>query len=355
MNALIESLRSQISQLENNLVEKNEIIDKQSSVIRELKSSNLGKLHIRVDKMLEEKIKTELELEEKNRLIRELGQKINNLKNQIEYNDSLSEKRDGQLNNLIHKIKNQELEISKLTSEVNKKSKNLVVLQGEITELRPSKEALHTVEKQSKMIEELKKHIKDRENEILILKDIIKSSHFSPESSVWSPSKLPKIKENRSGKILASGRMKSNSISKSINSKKLKRYEVDDNTDQEESKTLEIEKQRLEQLENERLEQLENERLEQLERERLEQLEKERLAELERLEIEKQNEERENAKMEEEEELCKEFYKEIKRREEELRAEMELKKKQDELKKKPNVNAKGKIAAKTGAKTVKKK
>jgi len=347
MDSVIESLRAQVSQLEDKLNEKIETIEKQNSVIQELKASNLGKLHKRVDQMIEEKLKSDLEKEEKNKLIRELGQKVSSLKSQLEFNDSLCEKRDGQLTSLIQKIKVQELEISKLTAEVSKKSKNLVHLQGEITELRPSKEALQTVEKQSKIIKELKKQIKDQDNELSILKDIIKAAHhFAPESSPTSPAKLPRIMENRSGKLSLKGKSKNNFISKSTNSKAIKRYAASaylDKDDDDEAEEIERRK-------------LEAQRLEQLEKERLEQIEKERLEELERLKIEKENEERENLEMENEESLCKEFYKALARKEQELKAEKEMKKKkQEELKSKPSPVIKGKTAAKAGSKPVKKK
>lgn len=343
MESVIESLKIQISQMENKLNEKSEIIEKQNSLIHELKSSNLGKLHKRVDQMIEEKMKSELEKEEKNKQIRELVQKVSNLKSHLEFNDSLCEKRDGQLNSLIQKIKVQELEISKLTAEGNKKSRNLVNLQGEITELRPSKEALQTVEKQSKIIKELKKQIKDQDNELSILKDIIKANHhFTPDSSVTSPSKLPRIMENRSGKLSFKGKLKSNSISKSSNSKALKRYAINDYLDYDEEEETEKRK-------------LETQKLEQLEKERLEQIEKERLEELERLKIEKENEERESLGMENEESICKEFYKELARKEMELKAEKEMKKRQEDLKSKPSPIIKGKTAAKGGSKPVKKK
>lgn len=188
--------------LQTQLDSKSLLIEKQKKQILDYKSDNLSKLRDKITTMVEEKVKAEIELEEKNKSIRELQQRIITLKKEIEESDELNMKRDGQITSLINKIKSQEHEIKDLRGEVNKKSNAMTSLQGEVTELRPSKDAMAVLEKQNKKIEELKKKVYSKESEITVLKNLIRSIQIqytaSPDMG-RSPKRLPAISSSRAG------------------------------------------------------------------------------------------------------------------------------------------------------------
>jgi hypothetical protein len=321
----ISDQSEKIHHLETSLSKNSEIIEKQSLTIQEFRSSNLGKLHSRVDKMIEEKTRLEVELDDKAKQIRELSQRIAHLRKDLENSDTLTEKRDGQLNNLLMKIKSQDQEIAKLNAELSKKSKSLFLLQGEITELRPSKEAMNIVDRQSRFIEELKNQLKSKDKEITVLKGIMKLADTPfPESSFSSPHKLPNIGSNRSGSIKSS-KIKFNSLSKSNQ----------DYLDEEEKTRLEA--------------------IEQEKREKIEKIEKKRLKAIQKEKIRKQAEEEKEAKEAEDmerEETRSKIYQEflIQKAEDERKA-----KALEEQKKAKPAGNKGKVPVKPSPKGTKKK
>lgn len=332
----IQEQNEKIKNIEIKLSKHSDTIEKQAIYIQEFKNSNLGKLHARVDKMIEEKTKLELEIDDKNKQIRELGQRLSTLKKDLEFNDSITEKRDGQLNTLLSKIKGQEQEIAKLNAELGRKSKSLVVLQGEITELRPSKEAVSMVERQAKLIEELKKQLASKDKEINVLKGLMKVNDYGNiEQILASPNKLPKIVPNRSGGI-KSAKAKFSSISNSVNYKHSKLE--DDETESQE---------------NERARIKEEKRKIKIERKKKELMEQERA----RKAMEVEREHSEIKCMAEEESRSREFEVLMERLEKERREEEErkMKKLMEEKKKDKTVPPKGKAAAKPSPKVTKKK
>ena len=334
----IQEQNEKIKSTEIKLCKQSETIEKQATYIQEFKNSNLGKLHSRVDKMIEEKTKLELDLDDKNKQIREMSQRLNTLKKDLEFNDSITEKRDGQLNTLLSKIKGQEQEIVKLNTELGRKTKSLVVLQGEITELRPSKEAVSMVERQAKLIEELKKQLANKDKEINVLKGLMKVNDYGHiEQILSSPNKLPKIIPNRSGGVKsAKAKAKFSSISNSVNYKHSK---LDDN----ETESQENEIQRIK----------EEKRKIKVERKKKEIMEQERLRKV----MEVEREQSEINCMDEEESRSREYGNFIKRLEKERREEEERKMKKliEEKKKEKTAPPKGKAAAKPSPKVTKKK
>ena len=177
--------------------------------------------------MIDENIKHEIESSEKEKKIRELMKTITNLKSETSFNEEIAEKREVQLNSLLSKIKSQEQEILSLKSEIYKKTHYLQHLQGEVTELRPSKDALNIVEKQSKQIEDLKKTIFSKNNEISMMKSLITSwqkhyvNHHEDSKIPFAigslrPGQFPKISTTKSGLLSKKSGSVNSNISKSI-------------------------------------------------------------------------------------------------------------------------------------------
>ena len=283
-------------------------------------------------------MKNDYETQEKNKIIRELSQKIANLKNDHESNESLTLKRDNQVSNLIQKIKNQDHEISRYKLELSKKSTTMNTLQGELVELRPSKEALQLVDKYSKQVEELKKQLHSKDSEILMMKGMIKAwqnqyvNHFDR-----SPKRFPQVNAPKSGMMPKKNAMtSSNSTSKSV------RYHEHNRNDYEFDESFNILENILEISDDRK--HFDKQRSE-IEREKIKEKEELRIKE----EIEKEKLERQTM---EHEEKIKRAYDEnfLKELEKKKKEENEKKKKIEEESKKGKGKIQGKPIAKVGAK-----
>jgi hypothetical protein len=95
----------------------------------------------------------------------------------------------------------QDQEIQQLKFEATKKSTYLATINEEVLELRPSKDALNLLEKQTLQLEHLRKVLKSKENEISMLKSLIKTwqTQYVPHTEhSSSPKRLPMIKTAKS-------------------------------------------------------------------------------------------------------------------------------------------------------------
>jgi hypothetical protein len=267
----------------------------------------------KLSSMVEERVKFEFEIEEKNKTIRELNHKINTLKKDNENIESICSKRDSQVSSLLNRIKTLEGENQKLTNDLSRKQKNLLLLQGEVTELRPSKEAMTMLERQTRIIEELKKQLQEKNNENSMLKSLINS---------WQHTYLGKIEHSKSPKKfpLISQRSGAISISKSVDSSKSFR-----NNDLQKIEDFEIDKSHI----LDQIEESEAERLK-IDAEKVKLVEKRK--EEERIKKEQDREEKEGKMMEIEEETSFTLRELLKKEEEEKQGKGKT----------------GKVAAKTG-------
>lgn len=273
--------------------------------------------------MISERVKSDFFQEEQNKKIRELSFKIASLKKDSEANSLLIEKRDNQLTSLMQKIKAQEHEIGRLNSELAKKSNNLNTLQGEVVELRPSKEAASLVEKLLKQMEEMKKVIYGKDSEIAMMKNLIKTWQTQHVNShERSPKRLPSIysKSVSKNSIISM----SNSTSKSIRYNEIDlEYSnvLDDIVERPEEKEIKDEEERAQAEEQKK-----------------------------KIEKEQETEEIERKTMGVEEELSKHLEESHKLLEESHRLQLEAAKKVEENPKKPKGKAQKKPASKPIAK-----
>ena len=165
--------------------------------------------------MLDEQEKINTDLIEKNakndkiifdqeRKINELNRRINNLAAEIKSNDDTFNQRDLQLKKMINKVKTQELEIFHLNEELKLKEKAIVELQKKF---KGAKE-LFLPPSNISYQDELKKAleiISNKEEEIKLIKELIKSNQASKHSSISRSvknNKLPPITGSSSERTL---------------------------------------------------------------------------------------------------------------------------------------------------------
>ena len=348
--------------------------------------------------MIEEKVKQDSELEKLNKTNRENLAKITNLKKELESSEEKLKKREIQFESLIFKIKSQEQELLLIKNELRKKHALVQQSSNELNDLRPMKEVKVSYDKQSKIIEDLKKNMNIKESEIGILKGIIKTLKISNNNEgIRSPGKLPPIKAAKTAvsKYSLSSKsaftMKTNLMNEAVKAEddhesylsgglfvqdsenKGKNIEEDEDKENERIKAEEAEKERLENEEKER-KQKEDERIRKEEEDK--RIEEERILkereteEIERklMEIEEKIrkeedqrllEEQERLKKEEQDRLQQEEQERLQLEEEERLRKEEQDRQEEQKKKKASEDAKkgkGKQPVKPSAKTgVKKK
>ena len=323
--------------------------------------------------------------------VKESGAKAENYKKIIDSNDSVQKKRDSQLESVVNKTSALKNEISSLRSELQKKSLIISHLSVEVTELRPLKDLRSLPEKHSKIVEELKKSLENKDTEINMLKGLIKNLQTTlptGEIVAKSPGKLPPIKGNRSTysqKNILSGKTGFSSKSNIVDYSKSVFYNKEEDHLRAKEEEEEHERLRLEQIRLDKERELEEELQRKLEQELESQENEKKLMEAEENLInelifaekeaqkvikEKEREELENTLMEIEEHQMKSYEKQLadkieaerevveeRRVEEEKRIEEENRRKKEEVKKtsketkKQEVKPKGKIPVKQGVKT----
>ena len=157
-------------------------------------------MQTRINSLIDEKVKINYELEKILKTNKEYSAKIENYKKIIESSDSIQKKRDSQLESVISKTNSMKSELVSLKLDLQKKISTIAGLSSELLELRPLKELKSMQEKYSKSLEDMKKVVQSKENEIQVLKSLIKN--LQPAGilidQLKSPSKLPPLKTGRS-------------------------------------------------------------------------------------------------------------------------------------------------------------
>lgn len=199
-----EDMRQKTSELEKKIIETQKTLNIKSNQVfkfsqllkeREQKRSSaeiiLDEMEKKNNEMIEKNAKSEKTIFDLEKKVNELHKRLQSTSADLKANDEVNIQRDNQMKKLMAKIKSQENEILRLEEENKVKDKRLADVQKTSKNLRSSVEVKGSKNKEDE-IKKVWELVAAKDEEIIIMKDMLKSFQYKNPSPANSSSKFIK-------------------------------------------------------------------------------------------------------------------------------------------------------------------